>query len=119
MTTYPVAFRERALALLDGGRSLGEVAEVLEVGTATLKRWRQRGRETGDVAPRVSPGRPARISPYQHAALRAQVRDYPAATLVEHCDYWNATTGDRVSASTMCRVLQRLGLPLKKTADGD
>jgi transposase len=34
MTIYPVAFRERALALVDGGRSLGEVAELLDAGTA-------------------------------------------------------------------------------------
>ncbi len=38
MKTYPVAFRTRALALLDGGRSLGEVTGLLAVGTATLKR---------------------------------------------------------------------------------
>lgn len=113
--TYPVIFRERALALLDEGRSLSEVAALLDVGTATLKRWRRRRRETGAVTPRRSPGRPARISPYQHAALRAQVRTHPDATLLEHCAYWDATTGDRVSTATMCRVLQRLDLSLKKS----
>jgi transposase len=116
MKTYPVAFRERALALLDGGRSLGEVAELLDVGTATLRRWRRRRRETGTVAPDTSPGRPARIGPYRHAALRAQVRAHPDATLAEHCESWAAATGVRVSPATMCRVLHRLGLPLKKNA---
>lgn len=117
MTTYPVAFRERALALLDGGRSLGEVAGLLDVGTATLKRWRRRRDETGSVAPGTSPGRRPRIGPYRHAALRAQVRAqvraHPDATLAEHCALWEAATGDRVSPATMCRTLQRLGLPLK------
>lgn len=112
--TYPVAYRERALALLDDGRSLDEVADLLNVGTATLKRWRRRRRETGDVTPLCSPGRPTRISPYQHAALRAQVRAHPDATLAAHCDHWEATTGDRISVATMCRVLLRLGLSLKK-----
>ena len=116
MKTYPVAFRERALVLLDGGRSLAEVAELLEVGTATLKRWRRQHRETGALAPRTSPGRPARIGPYRHAALRAQVGARPDATLAEHCETWEAATGDRVSPATMCRTLQRLGLTLKKSA---
>ena len=116
MTTYPVVFRERALALLDGGRSLGEVAELLGVGTATRKRWRQRHRATGSLAPFPSPGRPARIGPYQHAALRAQVRAHPDAALAEHCDRWAAATGDRVSPATMCRTLQRPALTLTKSA---
>jgi transposase len=114
MKTYPVAFRERALALLDGGHSVSEVAELLAVGTATLKRWRRRRRETGALAPDTSPGRPARIGPYRHAALRAQVLAAPDATLAEHCDAWEARTGDRVSPATMCRTLRRLGLTLKK-----
>jgi transposase len=114
MTTYPAVFRERALALLDSGRSLGEVADLLGVGTATLKRWRRRRRETGSVAPRTSPGRRPRIGPYHRAALRAQGRARPDATPAEHGDAWAATNGDRVSPATMCRTLQRLGLPLKK-----
>jgi transposase len=116
MAIYPVAFRERALALRDGGRSVGEVAELLDIGTATLKRRRRRRRETGSVAPRTSPGRPARIGPYRHAALRAQVRAHPAATLAGHGDLWAATAGDRVSPATMGRTLPRLGLPLQQNA---
>jgi hypothetical protein len=38
MKTYSVDFRERALALVDGGRSLGEAADLLGAGVATLKR---------------------------------------------------------------------------------
>jgi transposase len=116
MMIYPAAFRERALALLDGGRSIGEVADLLDVGTATLKRWRRQRRETGSLAPGTSPGRRPRIGPYQHAALRAQVRAHPDATLAEHCASWEAATGDRLSPATMCRTLQRLDLTLKKSA---
>lgn len=116
MRTYSVDFRERALALLVGGRSLAEVADLLGVGQATLKRWRCRQRQTGSVAPTPRPGRPPRISPYQHAQLIAQVKATPDATLPEHCAAWEATTGTRLSPATMCRVLQRLDLGLKKNA---
>lgn len=114
MAISPAAFRGRAPALLDAGRSLGEVADPLDVGTATLKRWRRQRRETGSRAPGTSPGRRPRIGPCRHAALRAQVRAHPDATLAEHCDLWATTTGDRVSPATMCRTLQRLDLTLKK-----
>jgi transposase len=115
MKTYSVDFRERALALVDGGRSLAEVADLLAVGVATLKRWRCRQRATGAVDPRPRPGRPPRIRPEQHTQLVAQVRTTPDATLAEHCDAWAALTGERVSPATMCRALQKAGLPLKKS----
>ena len=116
MQTYPVGFRERALALVEGGRSIAEVAGLLGVGAATLKRWRRRRRETGGVAPLPRPGRPPGIGPYRRAQLAAQVRRAPDATLAEHCAAWEAATGDQVSPATMCRALQRLGLGLKKSA---
>ena len=116
MKTYSLDFRERALALVTGGRSLAEVADLLGVGQATLKRWRQRQRQTGSVAPTPRPGRPPRISPYQHAQLTAQVQATPDATLPEHCAAWEVATGIRLSPATMCRLLQRLDLRLKKNA---
>ncbi len=116
MKTYPVAFRERALHALDRGRSLAEVSDLLGVGTATLKRWRRQRRETGALTPKLKPGRPPRIGPDQYAALTAQVEAMPDATLAEHCAAWAADTGVPVSPATMCRLLTKLELPLKKNA---
>jgi transposase len=114
MRTYSPDFRERALAALDRGYTLDEVAGLLGVGTAALKRWRRRRRETGSLAPTPKPGRPPRVAAGQHPALLAQVRATPDATLPEHCAAWERAGGARVRPSTMCRVLQRLGWPLKK-----
>jgi transposase len=116
MRTYAVDFRDRALALVEGGRGVAAVAGLLGIGEATLKRWRRRQRETGTAAPKPKPGRPPRIDPARHPDLVAQVRAMPDATLPAHCDAWAATTGVRVSAATMGRTLQKLGLPLKQSA---
>jgi transposase len=116
MKTYPAEFRERALAALDRGRPLAEAAAWFGVGTATLKRWRRRRRETGGVTAAPKPGRPPRVGPDRFADLASQVRATPDATLPEHCAAWEAATGARVSPATMCRLLRRLGLPLKKSA---
>jgi transposase len=118
MKTYSLDFRERALGALDRGHSLTEVAEVLGVGTATLKRWRRLRRETGSLAPKPKRGRPPQIRPEQHPALVAQIQAHPDATLAEHCEAWAAATTVRLSPATLCRLLQKLGLPLTKTARG-
>jgi transposase len=44
------------------------------------------------------------------------VEKYPDATLLEYCEYWEATSNNWVSTSTMCRALQKLELTLKKDA---
>ena len=116
MKTYSLAFRERALGALGRGHSLAAVADLFGVGTATLKRWRRQQRATGALAPKPKPGRPPRIAPAQYAAVVAQVQARPDATLPEHCEAWAAATAVRVSPATMCRLLQKLGLPLKKNA---
>jgi transposase len=55
------------------------------------------------------------IGPDQYDALRAQVAAHPDATLAEHCARWAAEQGQAVSVPTMCRLVRRLGLPLKKS----
>jgi transposase len=114
MKQYSVDLRERLLRAIDAGLPQAEAARLFGVGTSTIKRWRRR-RERGDLAPTPRPGRPPRIGPAQHAALAAQVAAWPDATLAEHCDRWAQDHGARVSVATMSRLLQRLGLPLKKS----
>ena len=115
MKTYSVELRERLLGAIDAGLGVGEAARLFGVGRATIRRWRQRQRGTGSVAPTPKPGRPPKIGPAAHSALAALVLAAPDATLAEHCARWEATTGVRVSRATMSRLLRRLGLPLKKS----
>jgi putative transposase len=106
--------RERALAALDAGRCVADVAACVQVDASTVRRWRRRRATTGEMGPRPGSGRPRRVDPGQHDALLAQVQTTPDATLAEHCARWAATTGVQLSAATMRRSLRRLGLTLKK-----
>lgn len=115
MKTYSVDLRERLLRAIDAGLGVGEAAQLFGVGPATIRRWRQRQRDTGAVAPQPKPGRSPKIPRTDDPALIAQVAAQPDAPLAEHCAQWNATHGVQVSVATMCRRLQRLGLPLKKS----
>jgi transposase len=113
MKQYPADFRDRLLRALDAGLARAEAARTFGVPERTMRRWQQRRRETGTVAPTPRPGRSRRIDAVAEAALRTQVRAHPDATLAEHCALW-ATSQGVVSTATMSRALHRLGLPLKK-----
>ncbi len=58
------ARRYRALRLLDQGRSLNEVARLLECAPSSVMRWRDAREAGGKAALRVrfSPGRPPKLS---------------------------------------------------------
>ena len=106
--------RERALAAVDAGRSVADVAACVRSDPSTVRRWvRQRARD-GSVGPRPRSGRPRLISGPDGAALVAQVRAMPDATLAEHCARWEADHGVRLGLSTMSRALRRAGVTRKK-----
>jgi putative transposase len=110
---YSLDLRERTVAARDAGLSPSETERLFRIDERTQRRWRQRA-AADTLAPGCSSGRPPKIGPEQHGAIRAQIAAYPDATLAEHCTRWEATTGVRVSSSTMSRLLTALGLPLKK-----
>lgn len=114
MKQYSADLRERLLGAIDAGLPPAEAARLFGVGSSSIKRWRRR-RQTGTVQASPRPGRPRRISVSAEAALVAQVRATPDATLAEHCATWAAATGVMVSPSTMSRALHRAGWPLKKS----
>jgi putative transposase len=112
---YSADLRERLLGAIDAGLPQAEAARLFGVGISSIKRWRARQRQTGTVQASARPGRKRRIGISAEAALVAQVRATPDATLAEHCARWAATTGVAVSPSTMSRALRRAGWPLKKS----
>lgn len=114
MKQYPADFRDRLLRALDAGLARAEAARTFGVTERTIRRWQQRRRETGSIAPRPRLGRRRQIGPEAEPALRAQASAHADATLAEHCARWAAAHGVAVSTATMSRALARLGLPLKK-----
>lgn len=115
MKQYPADFRERLLRALDAGLARAEATRTFGVTERTIRRWQQRRRETGTVAPKPRLGRHRHIGTAAEPALGDQVRAHPDATLAEHCAHWTAVQGVTVSVATMSRALGRLGLPLKKS----
>ena len=116
MNAYSKDLRKRVLAAVDRGTAYGEVSRLFGLSLATIGRYVRRRRETGEVAPRPSPGRTPRIceSAEERGALWAQLEANPEATLERHRELWEERGGARVSISTMSRAIRRLGWTYKQ-----
>ena len=91
-----------------------EIIKTFAVSRSTIKRYLKLKRETGEVKPKAIPGRPSKKGAALQAGLLPQLKAHPDATLVEHCQLWEATHGVQVSSATMSRVIQRLDWTRKK-----
>lgn len=115
MQAYSKDLRIRVLDAVDQGTPRAEVVRVFGVSLPTIKRWRQRRRETGNLAPSPRPGPPGPKRAGLRAGLLPQLAAHPDATLEQHCTWWEQAHGVRVSTATMSRVIARdLGWTRKK-----
>jgi len=117
MAAYSSDLRQKILHAYE--RRLGSqraLAYLFGVSLAFVEKVLRQHRRAGTIAPKPHAGgqRP-RLNEATHVLLRQLVRDDPDLTLHELCTRIEVETGVRVSVPTMCRVLQRLGLPRKKS----
>jgi len=106
--------RERALAAVDGGHLVADVAAFYQNDPSTIYRWLRQRRRTGSGLARPRSGRPSLAAPAQLAALDAQVATQPDATLTQLCAWWESAFAVRPSLSAMSRWLRERGLTRKK-----
>ncbi len=118
MKPYSKDLRLRVLAAVDAGKPREEVAKTFSVSVPTIKRWLKRRRETGDVEPRVIPGRPPRKGTVLQRWLPKQLEENHDLTLEEHREAFEEEFGQTVSTSTIGRAIASLpdgGWPIKKS----
>ena len=115
MKPYSQDLRERALAALEDGETQAEVAAQYGIHKSTLEKWWYRQRDTNRCAAHPHAGGRARtLQPYD-AFIRREVQQQPDVSLQELCERLAARHAVRASPSMMCRTLQRLQLPRKKS----
>jgi transposase len=116
MRAYSYDLRQRILRAADQGIPRAEMSKTFAVSQSTIKRYLKLRRESGDVKPKAIPGRPSKKGAALHAGLLPQLEAHPDATLVEHCQFWEATHGVSVSSATMSRAIKHLNWTRKKKA---
>lgn len=116
MRPYPKELRTRVVAAVEQGEmTIGEVAEVFHVGKTFVKKMLRLQRAGKDLAPRQGGGSAPKLTAPDRALLRETVAEHPDVTLAE-CQAVLAAQGSGwVSVPTICRALQQLQLPRKKS----
>jgi len=116
MRPYSNDLRERVIAALEAGlESQAEIAETFGVSLSTVEKWWRCRRETGQRTALPHAGGEQRELQGCSAFLRAAVKKQPDITLEELCARVAEAEGVQASSSMMCRELQRLRLPRKKS----
>lgn len=117
MNPYSNDLRRRIVETYESGEhTLAEVADLFSVSLATVKNFLRRHRETGspDALPHAGGRKPA-LSEKARLFLRDAVEQDNALTLDELRQRLKTKHKQTVSRPTLCRLLQTLGLPRKKS----
>ncbi len=117
MQPYSNDLRRKIVEVYESGDDTqDEVAELFGVCPATIRNLLRRKRETGSTdALRHSGGRAPTLDCKHRERLRQVVKDNDDATLPELCQLVEQKFKKSISTSAMCRLLQSLGLPRKKS----
>jgi transposase len=117
MNSYSTDLRHKIVQAY--ARQLGSqraLADLFGVSVSFVEKLLHRHRSTGTVAPKPhAGGHQRRLGAAAETVIRDVVHATPDITLEELCARVADTQGLRVSVPTMCRALQRLGLPRKKS----
>ena len=108
--------RKIAEAYETGNYTQDEVAEMFGVSNATVRNFLRRKRQTGSTdALAHAGGRTSILDLAERDRLRQIARENDDATLAELCQLIKKKFKKSLSNSAMCRLLQALGLPRKKS----
>jgi transposase len=115
MKPYSQDLRDRIIQALEAGTATQRrIAERFCVSRSFVEKLWQRWRRSGSSAVKPHAGGRQRHLKDHLELLRTEVAKQPDATLAELRDRV-AAQGPRVRTATLCRALQRLKLPLKKS----
>ena len=117
---YSGDLRERVLSACERGRlSRAKIARLFQVAESTVYRWLQTWRREGRRAAKPHAGGPApRLDQAALEELKAIVAAANDLSLAEDAAKLLERAGVAASGPTVCRALQKLGLPRNKDATG-
>ncbi len=116
MSPYSQDLRERVIAAIKAGKQTNaQIAETYGISEGTVENWKRRWRKTKSVAALPHAGGPARVLQNCISFIRAEVEKQPDVTLNELCERVLKEKKVVANDSMMCRELQLLRLPRKKS----
>lgn len=114
MKAYSLDLREKIVAAVGHGMSKAQAARTFGVGATSVKRYVKLKEEGKPLTPGKAPGKKATLDQSAMKLLEEDLRSRPAVTYEKRADLLNELLGVRVSKSTICRMVGRLGYTRKK-----
>ena len=114
MNAYSEDLRKKIVEALSRGMGKSEAARTFSVSLSSVKRYAHLADEGRPLAPKKRPGSQPKTGEDARRLLEADLEERPAATLSERREFLGRVCGVRVSDSTVCRLLKRMGFTRKK-----
>jgi transposase len=117
MRAYSVDLRGKIVdAVLRRGMSKEEAARTFGVGASSVKRYVKMAQQGESLTPGKPPGRESKVGQIGMKLLEEDLHVRPALTYEKRAEFLEGVLGVRVSKSTICRAIRRLGYTRKKGA---
>src|SRR5215208_834728 len=113
MKPYSEDLRTRIVRAVEDGMPKSAAARLFGVSLSSVKRYVRIAQRGVSLAPRKGGGRPPKTDQTVQKLLEEDVKERPAATVAERCRFLERTTGKVLSASSVKRLLKRLGFSRK------
>ena len=113
MKPYSKDLRLRIVQSVQDGMSKSAAARVFGVSLSSVKRYVRIVNRGASLEPRKGGGRPPKINEMTRKLLEEDVKERPAATVVDRRLFLQSISGDSLSVSTIKRLLKRMGFSQK------
>jgi transposase len=114
MKAYSVDLREKIVAIVGRGMSKAQAARTFGVGATSVKRYAKLAKEGKPLSPGKAPGKKGKLDASAMKLLEDDLHARPTVTYERRTDLLCELLGVRVSKSTICRMVGRLGYTGKK-----
>jgi transposase len=114
MKAYSIDLREKIVAAVGRGTSKAQAARTFGVSATSVKRYVKLAEEGKPLAPGKAPGKKAKLDGNAMKLLEEDLHTRPTVTYEKRVDLLYELLGVRVSKSTICRIVRRLGYTRKK-----
>src|SRR5215211_4763041 len=114
MKPYSEDLRKSIVRAVEDGMTKSAAARFFGVSLSSVKRYARIAQRGASLAPRKGGGRPPKTDQTtRKLLLEGDVKERPAASVAQRCRFLERTTGKVLSASTVKRLLKRLGFSRK------
>ncbi len=113
MKPYSEDLRVRIVQAVRDGMSKSAAARLFGVSLSSVKRYARIANRGASLEPRKGGGRPPKTNETIKKLLEDDVKERPAATVRDRRLFLRSVSGDSLSASTIKRLLKRMGFSQK------